>query len=73
MVRWAGHQPKRSSYGLNAKEYLDAVYVLYCREFLGAYDVPFVARDRAGDTFLTPDQLRRKENAKALKQMGILK
>lgn len=49
------------------------MYVLYVKEFLGPYDVPSTARERAHDTFLTPDQYRRKQNAIALRQMGITK
>jgi hypothetical protein len=58
--------------GLSAGEYMDRVFVLYVREFLGMYDIPFQARERAMDTFLTPEQLRRKQNAEVLKKMGIL-
>jgi hypothetical protein len=48
------------------------VYVYYCEEFLGPNDVPQKARERARDTFLTEEQLRRKQNAEALRQMGII-
>jgi hypothetical protein len=51
---------------------MDAVYVLYVREFLGMYDIPYQARERADDSFLTPEVLRRKQNAEVLKKMGIL-
>ena len=52
---------------------MDAVYVLYVKEFLGPYDLPGMARERAGDSFMTEEQLRRKQNAEALRAMGILK
>lgn len=37
------------------------------------YDLPIHGRERAADSFLTEEQLRRKQNAAALRQMGILK
>lgn len=40
---------------------------------MGPNDIPQTARERAADTFLTEEQYRRKQNAEALKQWGVIK
>lgn len=50
---------------------MNATYVLYVQELQGPQEPLMLARERAHDTFLSPEELRRKQNAEAFKQMGI--
>lgn len=47
------------------------VYVMYVNEFRRDGEAFVVAAERAGDTFLSQEELVRKQNAAALKAMGI--
>lgn len=49
---------------------MNAAYVLYVQEFQSQGEPLAFARERAHDTFLTPEELRRKQNAAALKNLG---
>ncbi len=50
---------------------MDAAYVLYIKEFQGQGEPLFLARQRAHDTFLSPEELRRKQNAESLRALGV--
>lgn len=56
---------------MSLKQFLDATYVLYVQEFQGPGEPLMVARDRAHDSFLSPEELRRKQNAESFRKLGI--
>lgn len=50
--------------------FIDAAYVLFIQEFRVEGETLLQARLKAHDAFLSPEELRRKQNAQALKQLG---
>lgn len=50
--------------------FLDVAYVLYVQEFQGMGDPISVARERAEETFLSIEEQRARQNARALRELG---
>lgn len=50
---------------------MNVAYSLYVKEFQLANEPLLLARDRAAETFMTEEELRRKQNAETLKKLGV--